>query len=129
MRQAVRVRSVASATLVIADGEFDLRNVLNLNAALRKAFEAGQAIVIDFTDVTFADSTTIGTAVMAYKRAKATGTELRLVLRPQSNVRKVFETAGVTDAIAVCDTMDAALLEVGLRTAAQPLSDNAEESA
>lgn len=106
------MRSLSTATLVIARGELDLANVGTLRTPLVRAIGTGGPIILDFTDVTFADSTTIGTVVGAYKRASATGTPMRLVLPPDSRVRQVFDLTGVTLAIPVCDTVDVAVRDV-----------------
>lgn len=110
MRAGVRVRTIHLATLVIAEGDFDLANVRSLRAALHAAIDAGTPVVIDFTDVTFADSTAVAAIVGAYRRAIATDTPLHVVVPADSRVRKVLDLTGVTAALPVCETIDAALL-------------------
>lgn len=126
-RATASVRTVAYATLVVAEGEFDLAAAKILGKALLEAtgaVETNGRIIVDMTAVTFADSSAIGTVVGAQKRASARGVDMSAVLPLGSTVRKVFEATGVTQAIAVHATLgDAVAAAVEAMRAQQLASD------
>lgn len=97
------------ATLVIGEGDFDLANVRALRSALHQAVDAGHPVIIDLTDVTFADSTAIAAIVGAYKKAQSTGTRLQVVALSTSMVRRVLDLTGITEVLTPYDSVDAAL--------------------
>ena len=69
--------------------------------ALRKLLEehAGDALTLDFSGVTFMDSTAIGVLVAAHERAEEL--DGRIVLRDvQQPQMRLFEITGVTDRLA-----------------------------
>ena len=119
MRAQVRVRTAASAALVIASGELDLATVGRLRKSLSRAVEAGGPIIVDFTDVTFADSSAIGVVAGACARARTTEASIQLVVRPGTSVRKAFDLTGVTLAITVRDSIDEAIRGLGLESPAR----------
>jgi len=63
---------------------------------------------VDFTAVTFADSTVIGVVVGAHKRAVAHGGQLRLVLPDGSSVSKIFSITGVSKVVQLFQARDEA---------------------
>ena len=64
-----------------------------LNNQLRRLIEDGNSkVLINLTDVTQLDSSSIGTIVNAFVSLKDRGANLKL-LRPRGNVRLVLETA------------------------------------
>ena len=105
--------------LVIASGELDLATVGRLRTSLSRAVEAGGPIIVDFTDVTFADSSAVGVVAGACARARTTKTSIQLVMRPGTSVRKAFDLTGVTMAITVRDSIDEAIRGLGLEPPAR----------
>jgi anti-sigma B factor antagonist len=70
-----------------------------LNDQLRQLIEDGTSkLLINLTDVTQLDSSSIGTIVNAFVSLKRRGANLKL-LRPHGNVRLVLETAHLLDVI------------------------------
>jgi len=94
--------------IVVADGEFDVANVDLVRAALWSALDEAYIVVLDFTDVTFADSTVLGVIVGAHKKAVAAGGQLRLVLPAASTVVKIFDITGVSAAVQLFESREAA---------------------
>jgi len=103
------VREVSGGIpVVVADGEFDIANVDFLRTALWSALDEAYIVVVDFTGVTFADSTVLGVIVGAHKKAVAAGGQLRLVLPVASAVVKIFDITGVSAAVQLFESREAA---------------------
>jgi anti-sigma B factor antagonist len=79
-------------TVVLAiHGDADLRTAGELKSKLGEVIDGSpRAVVIDLTDATFLDSTTLGVFVSAMKRLRAEGGRLRVVA-PRVEVRRIFE--------------------------------------
>jgi anti-sigma B factor antagonist len=70
-----------------------------LNNQLRRLIQDGTSkVLLNLTDVTQLDSSSIGTIVSAFVSLKRRGASLKL-LRPRGNVRLVLETAHLLDLI------------------------------
>lgn len=70
-----------------------------LRTQLRRLIEDGSnKVLVNLTDVTQLDSSSIGTIVSAFMTLKRRGANLKL-LRPRGNVRLVLETARLLDLI------------------------------
>jgi anti-sigma B factor antagonist len=94
-------------TLKLA-GEFDLSNNHELEQAISEAIDAGtRDFIIDLSDVTFLDGTTLNTLVLARKRcARRNGT--LVLVRPPAPVWRVFVLTGMSRAFATYASRDAA---------------------
>jgi anti-anti-sigma factor len=87
------VSSNGASTIVLADGELDLGS----RAALRDVLSRLEGVVvIDLADVTFLDSSAIGTLVGARNRLLESGGALRL-RAPRDSVRRTLEILGLAD--------------------------------
>jgi len=72
-------------------GEIDLSNAPELKEALTGIIDAGaHSVLVDLSDATFIDSTTLGVLMGAVKRVRPGGGELAIVCHDQ-NIRKIFE--------------------------------------
>jgi anti-sigma B factor antagonist len=72
-------------------GEVDLSTAPELKAALGEVIDGGaHGVLVDLSDATFIDSTTLGVLMGAVKRLRPEGGELAIVCR-DSNIRKIFE--------------------------------------
>ncbi len=92
----------AEHMLIQVAGEVDVSNAAELRTALESALADGSAKVeIDFTDVSYIDSTGIGVLVGAAHRAHETGATFT-VAHPQKNVARVFDLLGVSEDLHVC---------------------------
>src|SRR4051812_18609914 len=91
---ALHVEQDGQGPVVRLRGELDLGSAPQFRECLHELL--GQTVVLDFTEVTFMDSTTISVLVTALKRANSAGGELILhgVQPPQM---KVLDIVGVSE--------------------------------
>ena len=84
------------ADCIPVHGEIDIATAPELGRRLDAAIDAspGDLIEVDFTAVSFIDSSGLGALVTAQRRARAGGGEL-WVSNLQSNLRTVFELTGL----------------------------------
>lgn len=86
--------------VVLVAGELDLASAGEFRECLHRL--VGQTVTLDFSNVTFMDSTAIGVLVAALRRAEEEGggLVLRGVRPPQM---KVFEIAGLVEHLRFAD--------------------------
>jgi anti-sigma B factor antagonist len=98
----------ARTTVVSVEGELDLSTAPRLKWMLVDSLEMGRTrLVVDFSLVSFMDSTALGVLVGVARRLEP-GTRLAVVcVRP--NVLKIFEFAGLDGTFAIFPTLDDAL--------------------
>ena len=68
-------------------------------------------VVIDMTDTTFIDSTTLGVLVSGLKRLNPSGGKLTLVVTDR-NIRKIFEITGLDRVFTIHEKRSAAVDEL-----------------
>jgi len=80
-----------TAVVLMLHGEADLHAAPQLRDRLRTAMDGGATgLVVDLTDTSFVDSTSLGVLLGALKRQREEGGELRIVVsRPE--IRRIFE--------------------------------------
>jgi anti-sigma B factor antagonist len=95
--------------LIVASGEIDMSATPRLSTVLAivHAKPAGH-VVLDLTDVSFIDSTALGTIVKAATRLEEAGTALSIVV-PEGPVRRLLEVTNLTRRLRLYATRDAAL--------------------
>jgi anti-sigma B factor antagonist len=87
-------------------GEADLSNAPDLKEALADAIGVGtRGVLIDLTDATFIDSTTLGLMVGAVKRLRTSGGELAVAC-DDPNIRRIFEITLLDRTFRVLDSSD-----------------------
>jgi anti-sigma B factor antagonist len=98
-------RRLANGTFVVAaGGEVDLYTAPELERALAGPLAEGATqLVVDFSEVTFVDSTALHVFLRAARQLDRAG-EL-IVVVPDPNVRKVFEITGVNSFFAVVSSL------------------------
>jgi anti-sigma B factor antagonist len=69
-------------------------------------------VIVDFTDTTFIDSTTLGVLVGGVKRLRTADGELSLVCSDR-NITKIFEITGLDRVFTIYSTRDEAIQKVG----------------
>ena len=85
-------------------GEVDLYTAPEFKAQLLDAIGKGaQQVIVDFTDTTFIDSTTLGVLVGGVKRLRTSDGELALVCSDR-NITKIFEITGLDRVFAIYPT-------------------------
>ena len=106
----VEVRSDERATVLVVSGELDLASSATLEGELEQAFESDrvQLVILDLGELEFMDSTGLSALVKAHQRAQQTGHRFGLIKgRPQ--VQRLLSLTGVSERIAVADSLEAAL--------------------
>jgi anti-sigma B factor antagonist len=99
-------------------GEVDLYTAPEFKQQLLEVIgNGGKQVVIDFTNTTFIDSTTLGVLVGGVKRLRTNGGQLSLVCSDR-NITKIFEITGLDRVFTIYGTRDEALSQIG--TGAQP---------
>ena len=74
--------------------------------------EGGKDVVVDFSDTTFIDSTTLGVLVGGVKRLRAHDGQLSLVCSDR-NITKIFEITGLDRVFTIYPTREEALAKTG----------------
>ena len=100
-------------TVIALAGEVDLYTAPEFKEALLEAIADGaRTIVVDLTDTTFIDSTTLGVLVGGLKRLRPEDRTLALVCSDQ-NITKIFEITGLDRVFPIHGSRDEALQAVG----------------
>jgi anti-sigma B factor antagonist len=93
---SVQSEQLGEGTHVISlAGEVDLYTAPELKQELLNAIGAGaKEVVVDFSETTFIDSTTLGVLVGGVKRLRPNGGRLSIVCS-DPNITKIFEITGL----------------------------------
>ena len=98
--------------LISLAGEVDLYTAPEFKAKLLDVIGKGaKHVVVDFTDTTFIDSTTLGVLVGGVKRLRTNDGELSLVCNDR-NITKIFEITGLDRVFTIYPTRAEALDQV-----------------
>ena len=110
----VKTDKVDDGTYVISlTGEVDLYTAPEFKQQLLDVIsEGGKDVVVDFSDTTFIDSTTLGVLVGGVKRLRAEDGRLSLVCSDR-NITKIFEITGLDRVFTIYPTRDEALAKTG----------------
>ena len=99
--------------LVTATGEIDAATADSVAEAVSAALANGhKRVLLDFTDVTFIDSTGLGVLVKSHRAAEATGATFAVV-HPTPQTRKLIRVLGLDQLLHVYDSHEEALRERG----------------
>jgi anti-sigma B factor antagonist len=111
---SIRSEEIDGDRAVIAlTGEVDLYTAPEFKTELVRVIEQGAtSVVVDLTDTTFIDSTTLGVLVSGLKRVRPKDGHVVLVVTNR-NIRKIFEITGLDRVFAIHETRAAALEESG----------------
>ena len=111
--------SIDAETHVIElGGEVDLYTAPEFKAHLLNVIGKGaKQVIVDFTDTTFIDSTTLGVLVGGVKRLRTSDGELSLVCSDR-NITKIFEITGLDRVFTIHPTREEAVSQV--KSADQP---------
>ena len=95
-------RQTAATTVIRLPAEIDATNARRIGDELGSAFAPGVATVIaDMTATTFCDSTGARALLLAHHTATAGGIDLRIVMPPSANIRRLFELTGLDQVLAI----------------------------
>jgi anti-sigma B factor antagonist len=99
--------------LVVAKGELDISATPRLSTVLAMASASrGGRLVLDLSDVTFIDSTALGTILKAAAQLDESGTNLAVVV-PEGPVRRLLQLTNLTQRFRMFASRDAALAADG----------------
>jgi anti-anti-sigma factor len=96
------------ARVVVFAGEYDV----SYRALLREEFERLEsvpALVLDFSGVTYLDSTCLCLLLKLRKARAANGTDRETIVVSHPHLKKIFEIIGVSQLLNVVDTLDLAV--------------------
>jgi anti-sigma B factor antagonist len=109
---------IDSGTHVIElGGEVDLYTAPEFKERMVQLIESGKKqIVVDLSQATFIDSTTLGVLVGGVKRLRPAGGSLALVCTDE-NITKIFEITGLDRVFPIHDSREEALAAVSSKAA------------
>jgi anti-sigma B factor antagonist len=107
---SIDTQQVGDARHVIAlTGEVDLYTAPELKTQMLEVIANGaKDVVVDFTNTTFIDSTTLGVLVGGVKRLREKGGRLSIVCSDR-NITKIFEITGLDRVFTIYPTRAEAL--------------------
>ena len=95
--------------VIALGGEVDLYTAPELKSQMLELIGNGATeVVVDFTDTTFIDSTTLGVLVSGVKRLREKGGTLSIVCSDR-NITKIFEITGLDRVFTIYPTRAEAL--------------------
>ena len=97
-------------------GEVDLYTAPEFKQQLLDVIsQGGKNVVVDFTNTTFIDSTTLGVLVGGVKRLRSNDGQLSLVCSDR-NITKIFEITGLDRVFTIHSSRDEAVATIGAST-------------
>jgi anti-sigma B factor antagonist len=111
----IKTERVGGEAFVIAlSGEVDLYTAPEFKQQLLEIVGQGaKEVVVDLSDTTFIDSTTLGVLVGGLKRLRPSGGQLSLVCNDR-NITKIFEITGLNKVFPIHETRAEALESLGV---------------
>ena len=102
----------AEVCVVSAFGEIDMAEAPLLRTAIRAGLDRGaDRVIVDFTDVTYLDSTGLGVLVGFAREIGATAGDFVVIAR-DAQVLRVFEVAGLDGLVRVERSLDEAMVDL-----------------
>ena len=99
--------------LISLAGEVDLYTAPEFKQQLLEVIGQGsKTVLVDLTDTTFIDSTTLGVLVGGVKRLRSNDGQLSLVCSDR-NITKIFEITGLDRVFTIYPTRDEAVSKAG----------------
>ena len=95
--------------VVVLAGEHDLSSAAELRELLAQLVGENRVVVVDLSAARFADSMTLNVLVQAKVAADAQDCRFRVQMGPDALLHRLFEVAGLIDALEVVATRDEAL--------------------
>ena len=106
----VKTEKLSGGQHVISlSGEVDLYTAPEFKQQLLEVIgKGGKEVVVDLTETTFIDSTTLGVLVGGVKRLRPNGGQLSLVCSDR-NITKIFEITGLNKVFPIYESRDEAV--------------------
>jgi anti-sigma B factor antagonist len=110
----IKTEQLGNDAYVIAlSGEVDLYTAPEFKQQLLEVIgSGGKEVIVDLSNTTFIDSTTLGVLVGGVKRLRPGGGQLTLVCSDR-NITKIFEITGLNKVFPIYATRDEAVSQVG----------------
>ncbi|MDX6481176.1 MAG: anti-sigma factor antagonist [Gaiellaceae bacterium] len=110
----IKTEQLGDGTALISlAGEVDLYTAPEFKQQLLEVIGQGaKTVLVDLTDTTFIDSTTLGVLVGGVKRLRPNGGQLALVCDDR-NITKIFEITGLDRVFTIYPTREDALAKLG----------------
>jgi anti-sigma B factor antagonist len=109
----IKTEQVDDAYVIALAGEVDLYTAPEFKQQLLDVIaKGGKEVIVDFSDTTFIDSTTLGVLVGGVKRLRTNDGQLSLVCSDR-NITKIFEITGLDRVFTIYPTREEALSQVG----------------
>ena len=110
----IKTEQLGDSNYVISlAGEVDLYTAPEFKQQLLEVIGQGaKQVVVDFSNTTFIDSTTLGVLVGGVKRLRTNDGQLSLVCSDR-NITKIFEITGLDRVFTIYPTRDEAIAKVG----------------
>jgi anti-sigma B factor antagonist len=117
----IKTEHVQGDSYVIAlSGEVDLYTAPDFKQHLLDVIEeGGKRVVVDLSDTTFIDSTTLGVLVGGVKRLRPRDGQLSLVCSDR-NITKIFEITGLDRVFSIYPSRAEALAGIGATGSGSP---------
>ena len=110
----IKTEQLGDGTALISlAGEVDLYTAPEFKQQLLEVIAQGaKTVLVDLTDTTFIDSTTLGVLVGGVKRLRPNGGQLALVCDDR-NITKIFEITGLDRVFTIYPSREDALTALG----------------
>ena len=95
--------------VIAVAGEIDVSNIDTLSDAIFDVAATEDLIVVDLTDVTYADSSTVGHMMTMTRDLTTRRYSLRIVAPTGGRPRRVFALTGVEISLSLHETLEGAL--------------------
>jgi len=108
-----RIDAGSAIPVIAVHGQADLHTAPLLREALAEAIDDGApGLIVDLSDATFVDSTTLGVLLGAVKRLRPSGASLAVVCR-SPHIRRIFEITLLDRVFVLHETLESALGQTG----------------
>ena len=88
---------------LVVEGELDLANAPQLDAALERAFTQVDEVVLDLSKVEFIDSSGLHAVLAAVRESRVNGKRLLISSSLRAQVRRLFTLAGMGGALPLVE--------------------------
>jgi anti-sigma B factor antagonist len=107
----IKVDEPDGAGVVTLVGEHDAFCAERLRVELDRLLASGTPVVVDLSEATFIDSSTVSVLLSAFRTGERAGLRFELVLPPESgtHVRRLFEITKLDGVFAIHESLAAAL--------------------
>ena len=112
----INTEQLDGAYVIALAGEVDLYTAPEFKQQLLDVIAKGaKEVIVDFSDTTFIDSTTLGVLVGGVKRLRTNDGQLSLVCSDR-NITKIFEITGLDRVFTIHQSRDEAIATIGAST-------------